>query len=297
MLSGPLRNAVLLPLALGSTALPVPAQLVSADWMREVSGGVCSAVLLNCSLLVASVALSAVHVAGTLGWPGGGGGVVGVALGVGDGDAECDADGVGVGVGVADPLVADGDGAVPPLQAAPLRVNAVGSVFVAPDDPVKPIDTLAPVASAPFQLSLATVTFAPLWVQVPLQPLVTCWPLGKGKASVQDVVAEPRFVMVIPVWKPPGQLLDTAYATVHGALAAVAVADREVAASPAPTRPAAASTEREARNGRLERLGRFGAGVGSRIVVLTADGRWRHKKMAATLITAARGAHPAHRGR
>ena len=46
----------------------MPLQLFSADWIREVSGGEDSALLLNCSLLVARVALSVVQVAGTLGW-------------------------------------------------------------------------------------------------------------------------------------------------------------------------------------------------------------------------------------
>ena len=50
---------------------------------------------------------------------------------------------------------------------------------------MKPIEVLAPVASAPFQLALATVTLYPLCVQVPLQPLATCWSPGKAKARAQ----------------------------------------------------------------------------------------------------------------
>ncbi len=57
-----------LPLGASTTASPVPLQLFSADWIREVSGGAASALLLNCSLLVARVALSVAQVAGTLGW-------------------------------------------------------------------------------------------------------------------------------------------------------------------------------------------------------------------------------------
>ena len=57
-----------LPLGASTTASPVPLQLFSAAWIREVSGGEDSALLLNCSLLVARVALSVLQVAGTAGW-------------------------------------------------------------------------------------------------------------------------------------------------------------------------------------------------------------------------------------
>src|SRR5581483_2180457 len=92
--SGPDRNALSLPLAASTTALFEPAQPVSADWSREVSGGDCSAALLNCSLLVDSCAVRVVQVAGIDGWltwrlspvasvtPGG---AVGVAVGAGVG--------------------------------------------------------------------------------------------------------------------------------------------------------------------------------------------------------------------
>src|ERR1039457_136815 len=66
--SGPLRKALSLPLGASTTALPEPLQLLSADWIRDVSGGEDSALLLNCSLLVARVALSVVQADGTDGW-------------------------------------------------------------------------------------------------------------------------------------------------------------------------------------------------------------------------------------
>jgi hypothetical protein len=59
---------LLLPLGASTTALPVPLQLLSADWILDVSGGDDSALLLNCSLLVARVALSVLHADGTDGW-------------------------------------------------------------------------------------------------------------------------------------------------------------------------------------------------------------------------------------
>ena len=62
--SGPARKALLAPLAASTTALPVPTQPFSADWMREVSGGLDSAELLNCRLLVASDADNVAQVAG-----------------------------------------------------------------------------------------------------------------------------------------------------------------------------------------------------------------------------------------
>jgi hypothetical protein len=100
---------------------------LSADWIREVSGGADSALEENCSLLVARVALSGWHVAGTLGWPGGVGEEEGLADGLGDADFEGDVDADGLGVGE-DPE-ADGVGPPPPLQATPFSVNAVGSAF------------------------------------------------------------------------------------------------------------------------------------------------------------------------
>ncbi len=56
------------PLAASTTALPDPTQPFSADWMREVSGGLDSAELPNCRLLVASDAVTVAQVAGMDGW-------------------------------------------------------------------------------------------------------------------------------------------------------------------------------------------------------------------------------------
>src|SRR6185437_3098625 len=68
MLSGPDRNAFLPPFAFSSTAFPLPAQELSADWMRAVSGAAASALEENCSLLAVRLADSGVQVPGTLGW-------------------------------------------------------------------------------------------------------------------------------------------------------------------------------------------------------------------------------------
>jgi hypothetical protein len=88
-----------------------------------------------------------------------------VAVDVGDGVAVGLGDGVGLGdvVGVGEPVV----------HAAPFTVKAAGSELDPLNEPLKPIEVLPPVASAPFQLSLVTVTFSPDCDQVPFQPLVT----------------------------------------------------------------------------------------------------------------------------
>jgi hypothetical protein len=137
----------LLPLAASSTAFPVPAQLFSADWMREVSGGADSALLLNSSLLVDSVAVSVVQVDGMLGWPEAGGELGDEdGLGEAEGEAECEAL---VGDALVGGALVGGVVEEPPLHAAPLRVKAVGLVFVLVYEPLNPIDVLAPVARAP----------------------------------------------------------------------------------------------------------------------------------------------------
>ena len=63
--------------------------------------------------------------------------------------------------------------------------------------------------SAPFQLSLVTVRSWPLCVYVPAQPPLTCCALGNVNASVQLVIGAPLLVIVMPAWKPPGQLFTT----------------------------------------------------------------------------------------
>ncbi len=68
MVSGAERKALSEPLTARTTAFPVPAQLFSADWMREVSGGEDSWALVNVRELGAtSVALSVVQVPGRVG--------------------------------------------------------------------------------------------------------------------------------------------------------------------------------------------------------------------------------------
>lgn len=104
---------------------------------------------------------------------------------------------VGVAVGVG---VGDGDASV--LQATPLSLKAVGAGFEPDQSARKPALTLPPVAITPFQLSLTTVTLAPDWDHLPLQPWVTFWVPGKSKVRVQLLVAALLLVMTTLPWNP-----------------------------------------------------------------------------------------------
>src|SRR5215472_17050442 len=90
-----------------------------------------------------------------------------------------------------------------PLQVTPLSVNTVGFGFWELTSlPLKPMLVDPLVARLAFQPASWTVTFAPLCVQVPLQPLATVWPPEKLKASTQPLMAGPLFVIVMPTLKP-----------------------------------------------------------------------------------------------
>jgi hypothetical protein len=176
------------------------------------------------------------------------GGAVGVAVGAGVGVAVV-GDGLGVGdvLGVEDVIGGGevlGGGEAP--QVTPLTEKLAGPLLLPVNAPLNPMFVLAPVASAPFQLSLVTVTFSPDWDQVPSQPLVTCWPPGNVNASVQLVIAGPVLVIVTLPVNPPGQLLGTEYATPHPpALAASrsgSRGDSSAAASAARANSAVAAT-------------------------------------------------------
>jgi hypothetical protein len=124
---------------------------------------------------------------------------------------------------------------VDPPHAVPLSVNAAGLVLAPVKEPLNPIEVLPPAASEPFQLSLVTVTCSPLCVQMPSQPLLTCWLPGKLKPSVQLVIAAAPLVIVMLPVNPPGQLLVTEYATAHPVAAFAALASVTAPAVPAAT--------------------------------------------------------------
>jgi hypothetical protein len=67
MVRGPLRNELPASPGASTTASPVPAQPSRAAWIRLVSGGLASSVLLNSPVVVDSVACSVTQVCGTLG--------------------------------------------------------------------------------------------------------------------------------------------------------------------------------------------------------------------------------------
>ena len=84
---------------------------------------------------------------------------------------------------------------VPPPQATPLRVKAVGEVFVPLYEALKPKLAVPPVAIAPLYDRLAADTAAPVWVTVAFQPWVTFWPPVKSKARLQLLTAAALLVI------------------------------------------------------------------------------------------------------
>lgn len=97
-----------------------------------------------------------------------------------------------------------------PVQATPLRVNAVGFGLAPVKEPTKPVSALAPVASVPFQSAPATVTVDPDCDQAALQPWTTFCPAsGRVNFSVQPRTVSPRLVILTPAWNPPCHWLVT----------------------------------------------------------------------------------------
>ncbi len=91
-----------------------------------------------------------------------------------------------------------------PVQLVPLSAKSVGTGLLPVQEPLKPTCTEPPVAIEAFQLRFVTVTFAPLWVQVPFQPWVTVCPAAKEKPSVQPLIADELLTMLMLAPKPPG---------------------------------------------------------------------------------------------
>ena len=71
---------------------------------------------------------------------------------------------------------------VEPVHAVPLRVNTAGDVGREPDVALKPNDTVAPVAMAPFHAALTAVTWAPDWVCDPFHD----WVIRSSPGNVHD---------------------------------------------------------------------------------------------------------------
>jgi hypothetical protein len=111
-------------------------------------------------------------------------------------------------------------GSTTPPQATPLTENAVGEALVELfHEPMKPAFAEAPVAIAPFQASLPTVTFEPDWEYLPPQPWVIVWPLANANVTVHELQASPVFLTVRSPWKPPGHWPSTLYVTSHATAA------------------------------------------------------------------------------
>ena len=98
-----------------------------------------------------------------------------------------------------------GDPPVLLLQVTPFSVKAVG-VSIEPERlKSAPMPVEPPVAIAPFQLRLATLTVLPLCDQVPLQPLESVSDPAYEYCRFQLVIAGPSLVIVISTWKPVPQ--------------------------------------------------------------------------------------------
>lgn len=84
-----------------------------------------------------------------------------------------------------------------------MTVKPLGAALVPLYEPLKPMLVDPPAASEPFQGALVTVTAAPVWLYVALQPCVTFWSPGNVKPSCHDDHAdEPVFVTVSAAVKP-----------------------------------------------------------------------------------------------
>ena len=130
-------------------------------------------------------------------------------------------------------------GVVPPLQAVPFSVNAVGGLLVPLNVPLNPAVKLPPLPMLLFQSALLATVICALpagWVNETGQPFCRRCPFGKLKISVQPLVmAGPLLVMTMlaPNPFPPSQ--DLVYVTWHEGVCAeatpVASAHRQTAAA------------------------------------------------------------------
>src|SRR5688572_30010786 len=103
-----------------------------------------------------------------------------------------------------DPLC-DGLGSpTPPVQATPLRVNAVGAALLPVQVPLKPNAADPFVASTALWATLTAVTCAPEALTVAFQAWLTVCPEGKAQPSRQPSSRSPRLVTVTLAVKPPG---------------------------------------------------------------------------------------------
>jgi hypothetical protein len=161
---------------------------------------------------------------------------------VGGVDGDTDTLGDGVGDEVGDAVVGWVVGSTPPVHATPFSVKADGTGLLPDHDPLKPNDTVAFVATAPFQLAFAAVTEVPDAVTFAFQAWVTCWPGTNAQPSVQPLTASPRFVTLTFAVKPPGHCAPTAYVTRQPAAASALTATAIPPASSAVTVPATSAT-------------------------------------------------------
>src|SRR5688572_17419230 len=101
-------------------------------------------------------------------------------------------------------------GPVPRLQTVPLRLKLVGAGLAELFQvPLNPNVTLAPVATAPFQVSLvALMEEVPAGIRAPQAWLTVC-PAANVHARVQPLSGSPMLLTVTLPVKPPGHWADT----------------------------------------------------------------------------------------
>ena len=128
-------------------------------------------------------------------------------------------------------------GVVPPLQAVPFSVNAVGALLVPLNVPLKPAVKLWPLPMLWFQSALLATVICALpagCVKETGQPFCKRCPFGKLNSSVQPLVmAAPLLVMTMlaPKPLPPSQLF--VYVTWQAGACATAVIELSASAQTA----------------------------------------------------------------
>jgi hypothetical protein len=147
--------------------------------------------------------------------------------------------GAGVVGVVVDGGVGVGEDGASPLHGTPLKAKSAGAAFVPEYVAWKPNRADAPVASGPFQPTLAAVTAVPVWVTVAFQPLLIRWSPANVQDSVHAVTGAPPLVTCTSVVKPVDHWLAV-HCTVHAV--AAAEAGPRMTSSPAPTSSATAAT-------------------------------------------------------
>ena len=127
-----------------------------------------------------------------------------------------------VGGAVVGPAVGGVVWVTEPVQVVPLTANVVGTGLLPVQVPLKPNETLALVATPPFQAALTARTCVPLCVTSAFQPWATCWPPANDQVRVQPASGSPRLVRLTFAVKPVFHCEAMVYVARQPAAAALA---------------------------------------------------------------------------